>query len=64
MRQKHDDAKYIAVVVAAADPLSDPIATSAKIGSTARSLLVDPAFPDIPLSIINSAAWRPSYAVL
>ena len=43
LRQKHDNAKYIAVV-AAADPLSDPIAAFAVIGTTARSLLVDPAF--------------------
>ena len=62
VRQKHDNAKCIAVV-AAADPLSGPIAESAVIGTTARSLLVDPAFPIIPLSIINSAAWKPSYAV-
>ena len=63
LRQKHDNAKYIAVV-AAADPLSDPIAASAVIGTTARNLLVDPASPDILLSIINSAAWRPLYAVI
>ena len=62
LRTKHDSAKYIAVV-AAADPLSDPIAASAVIGTTARSLHVDPAFPDIPLSIINSAARKPLYAV-
>ena len=43
LRQKHDNAEYIAVVDAC-DPLSDPIAASAVIGTTARNLLVDPAF--------------------
>ena len=62
LRQKHDNAKSIAVV-AAADPLSDPIAAAAVIGTTARNLPVDPAFPDIPLSTIHSAAWKPLYAV-
>ena len=62
LRQKHGNAKHIAVV-AASDPLSDPIAAFAAIGTTARNLLVDPAFPDIPLSINNSAAWKPLYAV-
>ena len=46
LRQKHDNAKSVAVV-AASNPLSDPIAASAVIGTTARSLLVDPAFPNI-----------------
>ena len=55
LRQKHDNAKYIAVVAAAA-PRSDPIAASAVIGTTVCNLLVDPAFPVISLSSINTAA--------
>ena len=62
MRQKHDNAKYVAAV-AAAVPLTDPLAASAVVGTTARSLLVDSSFSDIPLSFIRSAAWKPLYAV-
>ena len=54
MRQKHDNAKNVAA--AAAYPLTDPVAASAGVGTTARSLLVDSALPDFPLSFIRSAA--------
>ena len=62
LRQGRENSRYLSLV-AAADPLSDPITASAVVGVSERRLLLDRSFPDIPVSLIQSAAWKPLYAV-